>query len=167
MAHGEVGKLAFRQRVVNAAAGDDERPLRSSKHCCGTVELAEIGSRTDGGVQTLLEELLGEVVGHRCDILGQAEERRPALTRIAHDADRLRQRAEHLRRIGDAVPEAHHGAEGVVDCHRGSTEVLDLLEDRVGQSRVEGVTGDEEHRQAIGHGHAGCRDHIGRAGADG
>ena len=67
----------------------------------------------------------------------------------------------------DAIPVTNDRLKRVVDGDRGNSEVLDLLQHRVGQSRHEGVAGDEQHGQAVGHGDSRRRHHVGRTGSDG
>ena len=112
------------------------------------------------------EEGGGIVPGHFLHVLRQGDEGGAAIGGIEHGRDRLRQRRDDLLGMNDAVPIAGHRPEGVVDGGRGGGKMLDLLEDGVGAAVDEGVAGQEQHRQAVGVGDAGRRDHVERAGAD-
>ena len=60
----------------------------------------------------------------------------------------------------DAVPVAGHRLEGVIHRDRRIAEMLDLLQHRVGPPVGENVTGQKQHRQAVGMGTASRRHHV-------
>ena len=115
---GERRELLLRARVVDAAARDDDRPLRRPDRVGRAHDLSEVRPRPRDLVHLDGEELLGVVVGVGRDVLRQADERRAAVRGVEQRADGLRQRAEDLRGVHDAVPVAHDRAEAVVHRRR-------------------------------------------------
>ena len=115
-------------------------------------DLAAVRPRAADVVDARLEERLRIVEGELLRVLAEAEEGRPAIGRVEHRRDRLRQRGDDLLRMRDAVPVAGHGAEGVVHRRGRIVEVLDLLQHRVGPAVGENVAGEEEDRQPVRHG---------------
>ena len=100
------------------------------------------------------------------NILRQTDESRAARRRIEHGLQRLGQGGHQLFGVGDPVPVAHHRLKAVVDGHRRLAEVLDLLQHRVGAAVLEGVAGEDQQRQTVGHGNTGSRNHVRRARTD-
>ena len=152
--------------VDGAAAGDDE----------GALGGADLGDRAhDGGAlgrgtahvpHALGEELDRPVVGLGLNILRQGDRDGTGLGRVSQDAHAVQQRGNQLLGTVDAVEEARHGTERVVDGHVERGRVLELLEDRVRDAGRELVGGEDEDGQAVGRRRRGARDHIERAGAD-
>jgi hypothetical protein len=68
--------------------------------------------------------------------------------------------------LGDAVPVAGDGLEGVVDRDGRIVELLDLLQHRVGGAADVVVAGEQQHGQAVGVGDGGGGDHVGGTRAD-
>ena len=153
-------------RVVDAAAGDDQRPLGSLDQGRGRLDVARIGPRPADVVDLRLEEPLREVVRLGLDVLRQGEERRPARRRVEHHGERLRQRPDDLGGLGDPVPVAAHRLEGVGHGQRRVVEVLDLLEHGIDDPVLEGVAGEEQDRQAVGVGDGRGGHHVRRARPD-
>ena len=106
------------------------------------------------------------IPGHFLHVLRQRDESRAAIRRIEQDSDSLRQRRDNLFRVGNAIPIARHGAEGIIDVDRRVTEVLNLLHDRIGAAIDECITGEQQDRQAVGMGNAGGSHHVQCAGTD-
>jgi hypothetical protein len=163
---GEGGELALRQRVVHSPTGDEERRPRATDDLHRRPHLVDRRSGPGDRVHGRLEERSRVVEGLRLHVLWQAEEGRTAVGRVEHRGDRLRQRLHDLRRVGDAIPVAHDGSEGVVDRRRRRAEVLDLLQHRVGHTALERVAREQQQRQAVGHCHAGGRHHVERPRPD-
>ena len=138
--------------------------LRSS--FAASADLVGVRPRARDAMDGLLEELDRIVVGFGLDVLGERDEGRAAARRIEHGGDRLRQRRDDLLGPRDAVPIARHRLEGVVDGDGRVAELLDLLEHGIRRAVGEGVTGEDQDRQAVRHRHAGGGDHVGGAGAD-
>ena len=111
-----------------------------------------VGIRPDAAdaVHRLLEEFQRIVVGPALNVLGQPQECGAAIRRIQHGGDRRRQRLDDLRRMGDPVPVAGHGFEGVVHAEAGIAEMLELLQHRIRQPRDIGVAAQHQHRQPVG-----------------
>ena len=78
-----------------------------------------------------------------------------------------RQGREHVFGPGDAIVVAAYGTEAVVGANGCVPEILDLLQDRVGEPVGEDVAGQQQHRQAVHVRQCRGRDHVGGAGADG
>ena len=93
---------------MDASPGNEQRLVRRRKHCCGCCDLAKIRTGPADVVQSLIEELHGEVVGLSCDVLGQPDIGRTAFGRIEHDGQCLRQGLDDLLRTSDAVPETRN-----------------------------------------------------------
>ena len=166
VALGEIGQRRLGQRIAHAAAGDDERLLRLLQKRRGAHNLAAVGALAADVMDARLEEGLRIVEGKLLRVLAKAEEGRPALGRVEHHRDRLRQRGDDLLRMRDAVPVARHRLEGVVHGRRRIAEMLDLLQHRVGAAVGEDVAGEDQDRQPVGHGAAGGGDHVAGARAD-
>jgi len=67
----------------------------------------------------------------------------------------------------DAVPVAANGFEGVVYAEGWVAEMFKLLQNRIGQARLEGIPTEHQHRQAVGVGQCcGCQK-VCRARASG
>ena len=167
VALGERHELGLRQRIAHAAAGDQKRLLGVAQQAGRGDQLLHIGPRARHLVDTPLEELGRIVEGLALHILGQGDERRPALGRVGQHRDRLRQRGNQLLRLDDAVPVAGHGPEGIVHADAGVVEMLDLLEHGIGQAVDEGIARQQQHRQPVRMGDAGRGDHVGGARPDG
>ena len=163
---GEAGELGLGAGVVDPSPGDDQRAGGVADDVGGAAQLLDVGTRSGDLVHRWLEEALREVERLGLDVLRQGDERRPAVRRVEHRGHRVRQRVHDLLGPGDAVPVAGDRLERVVDGDRRITEVLDLLQHRVGDPALERVAGQQQHGQPVGVGHAGRGDHVERAGTD-
>ena len=76
---GEGGERSPAQRIVDAAAGDDQRLLRLAEQLRRFAELVGVGPRPRDAVDGLLEELDRIVEGLGLDVLGKADEGRAAV----------------------------------------------------------------------------------------
>jgi hypothetical protein len=70
---------------------------------------------------------------------------------------------QDLRGVGDPVPEAGDGFEGIVHAEGRIAEMFQLLQHRVGQAGDEGVAAQHQHRQAVGMGQRGCGQKVRRS----
>ena len=163
---GEAAQPRLGERVVHAAAGHDQRRLGAAQRLGGGRQLALVGALPARLVHDGLEQPHRVVVGLGLDVLRQPEEGRAAVGGVEQRGDRERQRLRDLRRARDAIPVARDGPEGVVDGDRRLVELLDLLEHRVGDARMERVAGEQQQRQPVGVRDGGGGDHVHGAGAD-
>ena len=163
---GEGRELGRGERVVDAAAGDDQGLVGLAQQGGGRDQLLDVGPRPRHPPDLRLEERLGVVEGFGLGVLAKGEKSRAAVGRVEHGRGRLGQRADDLLGPRDPVPVAGHRLERVVDRDGRVVEVLDLLEHRVGHAVGEGVAGEQEDRQPIGMRDAGGGHHVERAGAD-
>ena len=162
----EAPELVLRERVVDAAAGDDEGPLRRAEGRGGRGQLVRVGPLAAERVHARLEQLLRVVVGGRLDVLREPDEGRAAVRRVEHRLERERQRLGDLGRVDDPVPVARDRPEGVVDGRRGRAEVLHLLQHGIGDPALERVPREQQQRQAVRHRDPGRRHHVHRARPD-
>ena len=161
----EGGELRGSQRIVDAAAGDDQRLLRLRERSGGRLHLG-VGARRGDAVQRRLEECGRIVEGLALDVLRQPDEGRPAVGGIEHGRDRLRQRLQDLLGPHDAVPVARHRLEGIVD---GDGRIARSARPAAAPDRGSGwrrCRRQEEHRQPVRVRDGGGRDHVGGARAD-
>ena len=163
---GEGGERLGRERIVDAAAGDDQRLLGMAKELRRLAERVGVGPRPRHAMHLRLEELDRIVIGFGLRVLRQRDEGRAAIAGVEHHGDRLGKRRDDLLRPADPVPIAGHRLEGVVDRRGGIAEMLDLLQHRVGNAVGEGVAAEEEDRQPVRERHRRGGDHVGRARAD-
>ena len=112
---GERCQFGLGPRVVNATSRDNRGSFGGSQHFHGASELAAVGTRPGGFVNRCLKERLGVVKCVSGDILWQADKGWPTVTRIEHRCDRLRQGAQDLSWVRDAIPIANDRSERVVD----------------------------------------------------
>ena len=103
-----VGELGGRERIVHAAARDDQRLVGLAQELGRRDQLLDVGPRPRHAPDLRLEEALGVVERLGLGVLAQAEEGRAAVGRVEHGRDRLRQRADDLLGPGDPVPVAGH-----------------------------------------------------------
>ena len=89
---GEGCKFGLGKRIVHPTPGDDQRFPGFSDRGGRRVELVHIGARSSDRVHLLCEEADREVVGLGSHVLGQSNECRPAVARVEHRLDRMRQR---------------------------------------------------------------------------
>ena len=146
MALGEVPQGVRRARVLHAAPGNDDRPAGCGQQLCGCLHLARIGRLAADLMDALGKERLRIVIAPSLHVLRETEKYGPAIGGIEQGCDGFWQRLDDLGRMGDPVPVARDALEGVIDRQRGVTEVLHLLQDRVGQPRDVGVAAEEENR---------------------
>ena len=109
------------------------------------------------------KELDRPVVGLSLDVLGQGDRDGASLGRVGQDAHAAQQRGDQLLGAVDAVEEARHRTERVVDGDVQRRRVLELLEDRVRDAGRELVGGEDEDGQAVGRCRRCARDHVERA----
>ncbi len=153
-------------RVVDAATGDEQRSLGPADQRGRRLDVARIGARPPDVVDGWFEESGREVVRLGLDVLGQREERRSARRRIQHHGQGLRQRADDLGGLGDAVPVAAHRPERIGDGDRRVAEVFDLLQDGVDDPVLERVARQEQDREPVGVSDGRGGHHVGRARPD-
>ena len=77
--HGEVGERVVGERIVDAAAGDDQRLLGFAQKLRRLADRVGVGPRAGNAVDRLLEERDGIVVGLGLGVLGEADEGRAAV----------------------------------------------------------------------------------------
>ena len=126
----------------------------------------DVGPLTGQMVDLLIEEADREVVGLGGDVLRQTDEGRAAVGRVEHRLHRVGQRRHHLLGLHDAIPVPADRTERIVDRRRRLTEVLDLLQHRIRQTAGEGVTRNQQQRDAVGVRHSSGGDHVRCARAD-
>ena len=163
---GERAQLLAGLGVDGAAAGDDEGALGGADLGDRALEGGALGRGTTHVPHALGEELDRPVVGLGLNVLGQSNRHGTGLSRIGQDAHAVQERGNQLLGTVDAVKEARHGTERVVDGHVERGRILELLEDRVRDAGRELVGGEDEDGQAVGRRCRGARDHVERAGAD-
>ena len=147
---GKVGQFGHGLRILDAAARDDHRPLRRLEERNGIGDLPGVGHLPADAVNLTLEKFDRVIVGPALHVLRQAEEGGAAIGRVKHRGNSGGQRLNDLRRVGDPVPVARHGAESVVQPIGWIAEVFDLLQHRIGQPRDEGIAAEHQHWQAVG-----------------
>ena len=152
--------------VDGAAAGDDEGALGGADLGDRALEGGALGRGTAHVPHALGEELDRPVVGLSLNVLGQSNRHGTGLGRIGQDAHAVQERGNQLLGTVDAVEEARHGAERVVDGHVERGRILELLEDRVRDAGRELVGGEDEDGQAVGCRRRSTGHHVERAGAD-
>ena len=162
----EAPELGLRERVVDAAARDDERPLRRPERCGGRGQFVRVRPLAAERVHPRLEQPLRVVVGDRLHVLGEPDEGRAALRRVEHRLERERQRLGDLGGVDDPVPVARDRPERVVDRRRGRAEMLHLLQHGIRDPALERVPREQQQRQPVRHRDAGRRHHVQRAGPD-
>ena len=114
----------------------------------------------------LLEEGDREVVGLSGDILWKPDECRATVSRVEHGLHGVGQRVRQLFGLCNPIPVARDRLEAVVHGLRRVAEMLDLLQDRIGQAMHKRVTTDEEQRQPVAVSNARGRHHIGSTGSN-
>ena len=95
-------------------------------------------------MRTFREKSRRVVEGLGGNVLGQADVGRSGVGGIEHHRQCLRQALDDLGRMGDPVPVAGHGAKDIRDRDRGIAEDLDLLQHRIDEAMLEGVSRDQE-----------------------
>ena len=158
----------FRQRgpgpgIAHPAARDDQRLLCPFQDLGRLGHTLTVGARARDGPVGRREELLRVVEGQLLRVLRQRDEGGPAIGRVEHRRQRLRQGRDDLRGMRDPVPVAGHRAEGIVHGHGRVVIVFDLLQHRVRQAIGERIPRDQQQGQAVGMGRSGRRHHVQRA----
>ena len=154
-------------RVVDPAAGDDQGPAGAPQ------QRRRLGDAVRGrrapldAPRALGEEVARIVIGVRLNVLRQGEGHGAGVGRIGKHPHRLRQRREELLRAGDAVEEAAHRPEAVVDADVAGGGMLQLLQHRPLAAGGVVVGGQQQHRHAVDGGGSRAGHHVGRAGTDG
>ena len=100
--------------VANAAARDDQRPLRGPDQAGRAPQERLVGERARDHPAPLGEELLGELPRLGLHVLRKGDAGRPGLGRIGEDAHRAEERRGKLLGPPDPIPEPAHRPEGVV-----------------------------------------------------
>ena len=113
-----------------------------------------------------LKETSRIIIGFALGILTERQKGRAALAGIEHDRNRLRQRLQDLLGPGDAIPIARNRPEAVGDGRGRIAEVLDLLEDGIGQAAGEDIACQQKDGEAISVGDGRGGDHVGCTRAD-
>ena len=113
------------------------------------------------------EELVRVVIGLRLHVLRQRERDRPGRRGTHQHAHRREGGGDDLLRTRDAVPVARDGLERVIHRHVAAVRHLELLQDRIGNTRGEDVARKQKDREAIHRRKGGAGDHVGRPGTDG
>ena len=157
-----VGRLG----VDDAAAGDDERPLRAADQFDGPAERRFVGERPADRPHPLAEEAVRHVERLGLHVLRERERDRAGLCLVHEHAHRLQRRADDLLRPPDPVEVPRDRAERLVHRRVAGPGRLELLQHRVGAPRREHVTGEQQHGQSVHRRERGARDHVRRAGAD-
>ena len=164
----EGGEILFGERVVHAAAGDDQRTprrLRAARTAASSSRRDRVGDagstvrlarRNRPGSRTLRPARLAVSRGRRAHTTQDRAWSRAPRAACAATAG-----------AGDAIPVADHRTERVVDRGRRLVESLDLLQHRIRRAARERVTGQQQQREPVGHGDARSGDHVRRARADG
>ena len=147
---GKGGQFGHRAGVLHAAARHDHRALGGAQQGGGLVNLGHVGRLAADAVEATREEGLRIVIGPALQVLRQAEEGRAAIGGVKQGGKGCGQGLQDLGGVGDAVPVAADGPEGVVQAQRGVPEMLQLLQHGVGQAGQEGITTEHQHRQAVG-----------------
>ena len=130
-------------------------------------EFKGVGRRPPKAQHFGLQKVVGAVKRLGLHILWQGQTHRPARRRVGHDLNGTRQRRQNLRGRGDAVKVTRDRAQAVVDTQVALREVFQLLQHRVGRARIEGVTGQQQHRQAVHMRQCRCCDQVGGPRTDG
>ena len=128
---------------MNAATRDNDRPFAAPDPLGRRREFVGIGAKPADSVHVRFEEGQRVFIADPLHVLRQSEKGRTAIGRIEHGRNRRWQRLDQLRRVGDAVPVARDGLEGIVDRNRRVVEMLDLLQNRIRQAVVKHVTRQE------------------------
>ena len=103
---GELAKSLLGTGIAHAAAGDDQRPLCAFEERDRLGQPVAVGARARDRHDGRLEEGFGIVAGDLLRVLRQSDEGRAAIGRVEHRRHRLRQRADDLLGMDDAVPVA-------------------------------------------------------------
>ena len=165
-APGQALQLGRGAGVDDAAARDDQRPVRGGQHGQDGVDLVAVGLRPPDGPVPLGEEPGRPVVGMGLDVLRQREHDGAGVHRVGEHPHGRGQRGEQLLGPGDAVEEAADRAERVVDGHVRLQRVLQLLQHRALVPGRVGVAGQQQHRQPVDGGQRRPGDHVQRARSD-
>ena len=170
--HRDTGRSSERAQLLRglgvdgAAAGDDEGALGGANLGDRALEGGALDGRTAHVPHTLGEELDRPVVGLGLNVLGQGDRHGTGFSRVSEDAHTGQQRGDQLLGTVDAVEEARHRTERVVDGDIQRGRILELLENRVRDAGRKLVGGEDEDGQAIRRRRGGTRDHVERTRAD-
>ena len=136
---GELRQFVVGVGVQDAAAGNDQRPLRSPNGRGGTGDVILIGLGAADPPLPLGQEFRGHVEGLGLDVLRQRNGHRPGLGRVRQDAQAVVERGEQLLRPVHPVKELRQRPERVVDRQVVGVGLLKLLQDRVSRAGGERV----------------------------
>ena len=153
--------------VQDTAPCNDQRAFGTAQQGGSSGQLRSLGRRAAEADQPGVQKIFRAVKGLGLYILRQRQTHRAAQRRVGHDLDRAGQGAQDLTRVGDAVKVAGHRAEGVVGAQVAVVEVFHLLQHRIGRARLEHITRQQQHRQAVHMRHRCRRHHICRTRPDG
>ena len=162
----EACKFCRGARVVDAAAGDNQRLPCFANRVNGRFEFIRIRSRSQHSVCPGIKKRFGIVVGFCLYVLRQGDCDRSALDRVRQDCDRLRQRLQQLFGSRDPIPVSRHRSKTVIRRNSRIAKILNLLQNGIRQPVCECFAGKKEYRQSIYVSQCGGCHHVGRAGAD-
>ena len=153
-------------RIADAAAADHQRLPLGGDERRRPPDLVGVGGAAHQMVNPPAQEVRRVVVRLRLDVLRERQGDRSGLGRIGEHAHGVQTGAHQLLRPRDPIPVPTDRFECVVGRDVGVGELLHLLEHRVGLSAGEGVSGEEQHRDAIHRGGSRRRDHVERPRPD-
>ena len=156
----EIGQHRLGPGMDHAAPADDHRRARRPDRLDRAGQLARIGRGAADMPDPRREERLGPIMGLGLHILAEGQADRPAFRRVGHHPHRAGQRAQQMLGPRDAVEIAHHGAETVIRADRAVTEILDLLQHRIGAAVGIDIARDQQQRQPVHMGDRGGGDHV-------
>ncbi len=157
---------ALRARIANAAAADHQWLPAGGDARDRPPHLVGRRGVTHEMMDAPPQEFLGIVVRFRLNILRKRQGDRAGLRRIGQHAHGVEAGAHQLLRPRDPIPVSADRFERVVGRHVRVGELFHLLEDRVGLSARESVSGEKQHRDTIHRGGSRGRDHVERARPD-
>jgi hypothetical protein len=164
---GELAQRIGRLGIDGAAAGDDQRPPRSPQQRCRLGQRLRLGDRPANPPDPLLEELLRPVERLGLHVLRQRQRHGAGVDRIGQHAHRGEEARGELLGTVDAIEEARHRPEGVVDRHVERAGILELLKHRARHARREDVARQQQHGQPVDRRQRRAGHHVRRAGPDG
>ena len=113
-----------------------------------------------------LQELIGHLERLGLHVLGHRQRHRAGLGRVGQHAHRLERGGDQLLGPLEALIEARHRTEAVVDRHRGVVRQLEHLEHGMRRAGGERVAGQQQHREAVDRGQRRAGHHVGRPRPD-
>ena len=150
--------------VDRAASTDEQGALGGANRGHRPLEGGSFGRGTAHVPDTLVEELQRPVVGLGLHVLRQRDG--AGFRRVGEDTHGTQQGGNQLLGSIDAIEEARHRAERVVDGDIQRRGILKLLQNRIGDTGGELVGGEDEDGQAIGGRQGRTGHHVEGSGAD-